>query len=265
MRKSLLAFLLLALTAAPALAVDFDGGELIVTGEFPAGYSGTTGTAAITPAYGNVLNFLGQAYAPASAANQAGNLITRLTADDLTPNPIYGGLDVVSFSFVLVNLNSTAVSFRPRARFWFADGAGGNPGTYYNVPAAVGFSFAAVNMAANTATVFTGNVAAGVFTMPGVTFWAGMTFDNNTGATGATAAQLNNIGMGIFDPPTNGSSTDKMFVTAAAGSFFAPNNPAGASFNFGGNPIANAGWAFNVDNATPAQTSSWGRLKQLYR
>jgi hypothetical protein len=261
----LLPLLLLALAAAPALAADFDGGELIVVDQFPAAVSGIVAPDVIVGAYSNVTNFLGSGFAAGGSAVQSGNTITRLIADDLTPNPIYGGLDVVSFSFGVVNFNATAVSFRPRVRFWFADGAGGLPGTYYNLPAAVGFTFNPVVMNGGTATVFTGNVGAGAFQMPGVPFWAGITFDNNGGATGATAAQLDNIGVALFDPPTAGSSADQLFATTAAGSFFAPNSPAGATLNFSGNPVANAGWAFNVDNATPAETSSWGRLKKIYR
>lgn len=264
MRKMLLPLLLLAF-AAPASAADLAGGDLITLYEFPAAQSVVLGTDAIVGAYANVINFAGAGYTPGGAALVAGNTITRLVADDLTPNPIYGGLDVVSFSFGLVNLNTVPVTFRPRVRFWYADGAGGLPGTYYNQPALVGFTFNPVTMNPGSATVFSANLPAGAFQMPGGTFWAGMTFDNNSGATGATAPQLDNLGVALFDPPTEGTSTDVLFQTLAAGSFFAPNNPAGGTLHFNGNPVANAGWAFNVDNATPAGTSSWGRLKKIYR
>ena len=49
--------------------------------------------------------------------------------------------------------------------------------------------------------------------------WAGIAFDNNGGATGATAAQLDNLAQGIFSPPDLGTSADQYFVTTAAGSF----------------------------------------------
>lgn len=265
MRKMLLPLLLLAFAAPPAFAVEFNGGDLIEANSFPASVAGVLAPNAIVDGYSNVINFLGSGFAPGGAANQAGNTITQLVMDDLTPNPIYGGQDVIQFQFALVNLNAAAVSFRPRVRFWNADGAGGLPGSYYSLPAAVGFTFNPVLMNASTATIFTATLAAGQMTMPASTFWAGVTFDNNTGATGATATQLNNIGVALFDPPTVGSSADRMFLTAAAGSFFTTANPAGAAFNFGGNPVANAGWSFSVDSATPAQTSSWGRLKKIYR
>lgn len=264
MRKMLLPLLLLAF-AAPAAAAEIDGGDLIATYEFPASQAVILAPDAIVGAYSNVINFLGAGFPNGGAALQAGNTITRLVADDLTPNPIYAGIDVVSFSFGVVNFNSVPVTFRPRARFWYADGGGGLPGNYYDQPGLIGFTFNPVTMNGGAATVFTANVTAGTFQMPGVTFWAGVTFDNNVGTTGATAAQLDNIGVALFDPPTEGTSTDVLFQTAAAGSFFAPDNPVGATLNFSGNPVANAGWAFNVDSATPAETSSWGRLKRIYR
>ena len=43
-----------------------------------------------------------------------------------------------------------------------------------------------------------------------------------------------------------GSSTDTLFETTAAGSFFTTNNPPGAAFAFAGSPIANQGWEFVV-------------------
>jgi hypothetical protein len=55
---------------------------------------------------------------------------------------------------------------------------------------------------------------------------------------------LNNLGVGIFDPPTVGSSQDVFFQTSAAGSF-AGNDPAGGFFFFGGSPVANFGWQFS--------------------
>jgi hypothetical protein len=73
--------------------------------------------------------------------------------------------------------------------------------------------------------------------------WAGITFDN-TGAT-ATNANLNNLGQGIFDPPTQGSSSDIFWQTSAAGSFVG-NLPAGGAFNFGGTPKANFGWSLTA-------------------
>jgi hypothetical protein len=79
-----------------------------------------------------------------------------------------------------------------------------------------------------------------------------------------TAAQLNLMGQGVFDAPTIGSSADVFWITTAAGSFFAPNNPVGSLSNLGGNPVANFGWEFSVDAPVPAKPTSWGRVKAQY-
>src|SRR5205085_12392841 len=95
-----------------------------------------------------------------------------------------------------------------------------------------------------TPTCFAANSASGYFfhptgvNVPAGTFWVGMTFDNNTGGTGASDTDLNNLGMAIFDPPLTGSSQDVSFQTSSAGSFLA-SNPSGSFFTFGGSPRAN--------------------------
>jgi len=175
-------------------------------------------------------------------ADQAGNLITRLVMDDLTFQAGSAGLAVNNIVFAVQNSNAVTVAARPRLRFWNADGVGGGPGTYFSN---VGFTFNAIAFAPG-ASAFQFN--------PGPTFvipaaerlWFGIVFDNNVGATGATLAQMDNLGVVLFDPPNVGSSTDNMFSTTAAGSFFLTNNPAGSLFNFGGTPAANVFWSVSV-------------------
>lgn len=192
--------------------------------------------------YDNTANFQGAAIALGGSANQAGNQITRMLMDDVQTSGAIAGEDVLEVTFSVYNGNTTNVSTRARIRFWFADGAGGNPGTYYNLPAAVGFTFNAFSFAPGV-TLLTGTLAAGSFTMPTGPIWAGITFDNNAGATGATAAQMDNFGQGLFGAPVLGTSNDVMFATTAAGSFFTTPNPAGSQFNFAGTGLlANAGW-----------------------
>ena len=270
MRNLLLGTMVAAIAialAVPAAATEFEGLELRVVKEYSL-----TGPdkseppqTAIPPTlrYSNVTTFLGSGVTNGGAALQGANTITRLTADDLTP--VGGGLDVIEFKFSVVNFNQTQVNFRPRVRFWHADGPAGAPGTYYSTPAAVGFSFNPISMNPGTATVLTAAIGAGLFTMPTNPFWAGVTFDNNNGATGATAAQLNNLGQGLFNPPTVGSSVDQFFVTTAAGSFFPLNSPAGTIGNFSGTPIANFGWEFTVDSPIAVEEKVWGQVKGLYR
>jgi len=264
MRKLLLAALFLVVAVAPVRADEVFLGDLQVVDQFPLDTPKTIGTAVLTPDYSNVTNFLGNGFVNAGSALQGANRITRLVADDITPTGAHAGMSVTQFVFSMANFNATAVTVRPRVRFWFTDGAGGAPGTYYNLPAAVGFSFNALTIGPGV-TLVTGSLAPNLFAMPGVPFWAGITFDDNSGATGITAAQLDLVGQGMFDPPTLGSSNDRFFITQAAGSFFGLANPAGSLSNFGANPVANFGWEFSVDVPVSAKDSSWGRVKAQYR
>lgn len=260
MTKRLLVLLCLGVFAGAAHASEFTGLTLRAIDNSPLGAPGSLGAAsatATTTAYANVTNFLGSAFANGGAAVLSGNAITRLVADDLVPAGGFGGLNVAGFSFSVANFGASATTARARVRFYLPDGAGGGPGTYFT-----GFSFNPIAFPVGVTLYST--TLAGQMTMPAGAFWAGMTFDNNTGGTGATAAQLDLLGQGIFDPPTVGSSADNMFVTTAAGSF-TTSNPAGAFSNFGGNPPASFGWKFDADLPVPAAPSTWGRVKSLYR
>ena len=185
-------------------------------------------------------------FAPGGATNQAGNTITRLMADDIDMIDAFPGAQITSFAFTLVNANTTTVSFRPRVRFYALTGTTATTlGNYIT-----GYTLNPVSMTANSATTYTVNIGAG-FNVPNDFFlWAGLTFDNNTGATGATAAQLDNIGWAVGQP-TVGTSDDIFFRTTNAGSFV-QNNPAGSYSFFNGNPPAN--FAFRL-NAVPEPAS----------
>src|SRR4051812_11160069 len=75
--------------------------------------------------YDNTLNFSGQVFLNGGAANQSGNTITRLVADDITPLSGYAGMPIQTISFSVANLNPVAVSARPRLRIYGSDGTGG--------------------------------------------------------------------------------------------------------------------------------------------
>jgi hypothetical protein len=244
MRKVLL-ILTLAAIVAPTWAAEIYAGDLAPVTHLALGQPATNPqTRALIPAYSNVTTYLGNAYAPGGAAGG----ITKLVADDITPVG-YGGMEVWQVKFSVANLNTSTVSARARIRFWYADGAGGAPGTYYASPANVGYTFNALAFAPGV-TVVTGTLGnettPSAFLLPTGTFWAGLTFDNNAGATGATDAQLSNFGQGIFNPPTLGTSADQLFATTSPGSFFGTANPAGSVLNFSGSPVANLGWEFSV-------------------
>jgi hypothetical protein len=188
--------------------------------------------------YNNTVSNTGSFFPNGGAALVGANTITRLVADDLTPISGYAGMPINNIYFSVVNANAGAVSARPRLRIYDATGASGGPG---NVIA--GFSFSAISFAANSGSSFFFHPT-GV-NVPSGTFWIGMTFDNNSGATGAAAADLNNLGMALFNPPTVGTSADTLFETTAAGDFLV-NNPVGSQFNFSGNPPANAFFGISV-------------------
>jgi hypothetical protein len=256
----------LAGCAVAAQAGDIFLGNLQVEQEFTLGVpESPAATLFDVVEYSNITNFTGYALRQGPSANQAGNQITLLLADDITPLGVYAGKDVSAITFSVANLNSVAVSARPRIRFWFANGAGGAPGTYYNVPASVGFSFNPITFNPGSVVLLTATVGANQFKMPGSTFWAGVTFDNNTGGTGATAAQMDNLGQGIFDPPDVGSSADVFFLTQSAGSFFPTNNPAGALYDVSPDITSNFGWEFTISTPVPTVTTTLGQVKALYR
>lgn len=249
MRK-LLTGIAMSLVAGSAFAAEYDGGDLQIVANVPVGQTATFAQPRGFEAtgYSNVTNFTAAGLAHGGAEVQGANTITRMVMDDCTFDGTAAGQSITSLKFTIYNANTTAVSARPRIRFWFADGAGGNPGTYYNAPAAVGFSFNPLTVGTGV-TVLTATIGPGLFNMPGagVTMWSGVTFDNNNGTMpGVTAAVLNNMGQGTFNPPTIGTSADTAFQTTAGGSFFTTANPAGAQFNFGGAPVANFGWEFNA-------------------
>ncbi|MFO0815918.1 MAG: PEP-CTERM sorting domain-containing protein [Gemmatales bacterium] len=196
--------------------------------------------------YSNTTNFSGFAFANGGGGVIGANTITRLAADNIFFDPtINPGNSIVGFTFSVANLNTAAVSARARVRFY--NNNAGVPGTVI-----AGFSFAPISFTASQVSLFSATIAAGTVFVPpaGTPLWVGITFDNNNGGTGATLAQLNNLGQGIYNPPTIGSSTDNFFLTTTFGDFLS-SNPAGALTNFGGTPVASFGWAFTVSVPEP--------------
>ena len=225
-----------------AQEVEQFGGTLTVTKVAPIGQAARSATESVLvvdplAVYSNITTFAGSATSNGGSGTTSSNTTTRLIADDVT---LVGTapFSIGAFRFSIGNLGTAAVSARPRVRFYIADGTGGAPGTYVT-----GFSFNAVSLAAGSVTTLTANSA---FTMTSNNMWAAILFDNNTGATGATIAQMDNLCLGIFTPPDLGTSTDNIFRTTAnggAGSFLV-SNPVGATLNFAAAPVANLGWEF---------------------
>jgi hypothetical protein len=239
--KTILGFVALAGLTGTAMA-DFNGGDLRASAHFDIGVASSYGDRATPGAsYSNVDNFLGQALANTGAENQGGNTITRMLMDDIHFDlPYLAGQNFTQIKFSVANLNTAAVSARARVRFYRGDGANGGPGTLI-----AGFTFNAFSFGSGV-TVLTGNIGPGLPQPASGMLWAGITFDNNSGASGATADQLNNFGVGLFNPPVIGFSNATYFHTTGAGSFLA-SNPGGAIIDglSDGTP-GNFGWEFTV-------------------
>jgi hypothetical protein len=200
--------------------------------------------------YSNVTTFLGIGTRNTTATLVGANTFTALVADDLThirDVPV----NVTAYKFTVANFNATAVSARPLVRFYANDGAGGGPGTLLG-----GNNFNAISFAAGNVIILNTGPLATPITLTTQTVWAGITFDNNSGATGATATQLDNLGQGNYNPPDRGTSADLAFRTTTGGSF-AASNPAGATFNSAS--VDNFGWEL-VITPTAASVSIGGRV-----
>lgn len=201
----------------------------------------------VTPGsvYSNVDNFTGFGVSNGGAVADAGNAgltTTTLLGDDL--NAGAGNFNVMGSAgwgmrFSVSNLNGAATTARFRIRFYLRDGAGGAPGTGLG-----GFSFTTTSIPSGV-TVFTATGLSAIAGIPANTtqIWASMFFDNS-GAASTTAAQLNNLGQGTFNPPVLGTSGDQDFLSGTPTDTFLVSNPTGSvrSSPFAGNPVANYGW-----------------------
>lgn len=193
--------------------------------------------------YSNITTFSGAGFAAGGATEVSGNDTTKMIADDITVAAGDGGVAVNGFAFSVANFNTSVVTAQPVVEFFDNDGPGGSPGT---ILAALAFN--PIPFAAGVVQVF--SFSGSSFVVPaGGTFFAGIFFDDNSGATGATAAQLNLLGQGDFAPPTVGSSQDSFFESTGAGATIS--NPAGAFANFSGNPVGDFGWSFSDALSTP--------------
>lgn len=190
---------------------------------------------AVGDPYSNIDNFSGSAVANGGAATVSGLLTTRYLSDDLNVGLGNAGLGITRFDWCVANLNANPTTARMRVRFHQDDISAG-PGTYMT-----GFSFTATAIPSGVSCFFFDNVTPFMTIPANGRLWAGITFDSS-GAAGATAALYNNLGMGLFNPPTQGSSLDKDFLTTAA-SVGNVQNPVGSVRNAPYNPLlANHGW-----------------------
>lgn len=188
-------------------------------------------------AYSNVTTFSGSAFTQGPAvANGVGVLETHMDADDISVIPAAAGTDVLGFTFSSANFNGADVLASPSVVFWADDGSG-NVGD-----ALFGIRFNGLTLGAGLVQLWSFSSATNLFTLPASgQIWMGVSWDifADFGGT-ANATDMANLGQGLFNPPTSGSSEDVFFETDSTGSNFG-NAPAGGYYYFGGNPVANMG------------------------
>jgi len=186
--------------------------------------------------YSNTNNFSGSSVDNSGTTLIGGTEVTRMVADDITFVPGSTGMSINDLSFSAVNNGSSATAARVRIGLWADDGVGGGPGTYL-LSSAIPVTLAGGSLSLISL------LALDVPVPADGKLWAGEWFDNF--GTSSTSTELDALGVGFFDPPTVGSSTDEIFATGGPG-FVDGNNPAGSVFSFGGSPVANLGFTFNA-------------------
>jgi hypothetical protein len=203
-----------------------------------------------TVLYDNTLaaNFTGQLYLNGGATSVGSTIATTMVADDITAGAGLGGLSVNKITFSIGNLNSTTVTVFPELVFYQADPNTLLPSTLITT---VNAGLQILAPGENEVFSAVNNSAGGFFTMPTGLFWAGVIFtDGGTGGPlSPSAAQLNNLGQLIINPPDVGASNDFFFQSTASGP--SGDAPPGTLFFFGGNPVANFGWGFTSNQAVP--------------
>lgn len=197
--------------------------------------------------YSNVDNFSGYGDTNGTTPQSDPNArpASSMLLDDLTPISGYAGLPVTSVEFSIYNANTTDDSFYCGLRFYSADGLNGGPGTLLGR-----VDFDTNTVPAGDITVAPYDAGAPIFTLPTGVVWVGEFFHNG-GVTTATDDELANFGEGIFDPPTIGSSSDNIFEVDDT-TMYDSNDPTGYLTNFGGDPVANFGFALTVTVPEPA-------------
>lgn len=230
MNSKLLGVLALAAMAGTASA-DIALGVPTMVASYQFG-SPSYGTRSVTPGatYSDVTTFSGQGYAAGGGAAVSGLATAKYISEEIHMVAAQPG--VIQFTFSIANFNATAVTARPRVRFHQLDNAGGTTtGTYIT-----GFSFTPFSIPTGVS-LWTGTTSA--FSLP-QDFSMGITFDNST-VSATTQAQINQLGVGVFNPPDVGSSPDLAFQTTSASVGNVSGAP-GGTFNFSGSPAANFGW-----------------------
>ena len=208
-----------------------------------------------TAVYSDITTFSGQGTTIGGATSIASNAGTKFLADRMT---LTAGGTLDQFTFSVANFATVAVSARPRVRFYAADGPGGTPGTIIG-----GFSFNPISFASGNVGLYTASgLAANNLTLPSGDMYAAIFFDGSGASPVPSVANLNLLGVGMFNPPTVGSSGDSDWAsTLTGGSNSLISNPTGATrlSPYAGNPVANYGWEIRtLDVPAPGAAALMG-------
>jgi hypothetical protein len=216
----------------------------------PTSIVGGINPQASTIVYDNLATFSGYGYAPGGAATTSLGTTTNMVASEITTAPGTGGSQITGLEFTTANFNTASVSAMVVLSFYDTTGTGGGPGNLIG-----GLEFSALTLAAGEVQAFTYSPGSTIFNVPtSGSFYVGEQFVAS-GTT--TTAQLNNLGLGIFNPPDVGSSPGSFFLGSSAA---APaTNPSGTlGYTFGSTgPVANFGFQFSgiTPSAVPEPSS----------
>lgn len=256
MKFHILALAVAAVVAAPAFAAGVEPATAQLINSFPANVPATFAPSPnvvdASAFYSNVTTFQGFGFLNGGAAVDPAlpaNTLTPLVCDDNTYNaPVARTL--TGYRFSVANLGAAAISARPLIRF-FSDNANA-PGTFLG-----GNNFNAITFNPGSVGVYTIGTLPTPIVFPGigaaVKIWSCTAFDNNSGATGATAAGLNNLGVGLYTPVDRGTSADLFFLTTGNALV---NNPPGSTGTIGG-AVANFGFELRDAVTLPVELQSF--------
>ena len=243
-------------------AKEYNQANLILVGSQPINALSPSTTNVATPdqLYSNIYS-LQSNLINGKPQKQNGNTITVLVADSIAFAGGTAPFNISKFYFTVANTNTVAVTARPIVQFYEADGPNGSPGTLIST-----FTFTTTTFPPSSVSKYYTATVQPLFTTNNRSIWAGMTFDDSYGETGATLDQMSKLGQGIYNPIDIGSSSDGAFITDAAGAF-SVSNPVGKVYNVPGIKY-NFGWAFYLVVPVPVilqdfQATRQGTFNQL--
>lgn len=244
----MLSALIAALFAFSAQAA---GGQLKIVRSLPLGGAAqiqSVPSLAATPFYSNITTFQGGFSFGGTLASQlqptgGTGLLTAMSCDDLSLNPgnPSGSYTLNDVSFSIANSDLLGLDVEPTLVFYDQ-----GTGAFIDVVA-----FGIVHIPAQTVSLLSADLS---ILSPPVAFpldangeaniWMCQIYDDANGTAlddngaNVTITQYDNLGAGLCDPPTVGSSPDNLYISDTPIASYAT-LPPGIQGNFGGTPPAN--------------------------